>query len=304
MTHISRLKKHSSNFPPSLLDGTVIQAEFQDLLALKDPVILSSQPVVSDNSATNANANFPTEVPKLDFKLPGPGDNMTNPPGLVTKLDFKLPGHGDSPIAVPSDVTQLDFTLLGADVGTAPANDAVLKENILDLAISPTELKRRERKEKARKLKLERVAQSLPSARSRRRHLLKDQKVFDSHENLAPVVDPIETLSPHLQKIFRSMGGIPVSIRTLSDVDRPFSLNDPIDPYWRISHIIDYGIFGERRNSAEFFLVSFVGQPEASNRWLLMDQVRKLPGFTEDVDRVWFNHFSHIQGVLRKKHFN
>ncbi len=150
------------------------------------------------------------------------------------------------------------------------------------------------------KQKLERAANGLPSARSIRREKKKELSTLP----VSPpeiIGNPFASLSPALQLVFQRIGGIPVSIRTLSDVDRPFALGEPIDPLWRISHIVDYGIFGERRHSAEFFLVAFIDQPEESNRWLLMEQVRKLPGFSEEIDRVWFRHFQHIQNALRTK---
>ena len=162
--------------------------------------------------------------------------------------------------------------------------------------MSKKQLKKSIASNKQALLKATRAAENLPSVRATRRHRAAHAPEPIVNDNLPVVTD----LDPKLKDIFLPMGGVPVSIRTLSDVDRPFSLNENINPSWKISHIIDYGIFGERRKSVEFFLVAFKEQPENCNRWLLMEQIRRLPGFTEEVDRTWFKHFQQVQKALRK----
>ena len=130
------------------------------------------------------------------------------------------------------------------------------------------------------------------------------------HEHPLPATDAnidakiLSQFSPQIQAAFENIGYIPPTITTYSNIDRPFSLTDPIDPSWTISHIIDYAPHGERRKSLDFYLVAFKDQPPSSNRWTTMPQLRLLPGFHEGIDRSFFHDFQKTQAMLRsrKKH--
>jgi hypothetical protein len=138
----------------------------------------------------------------------------------------------------------------------------------------------------------------------------KKQKIMrtnSSHSNLHDTqIDPdlndtFHNMPQNICDAFSNIGFIPTSITTLSNVDRPFSLRLPIDPSWKISHIVDWATHGVRKKSLDFYLVSFINQPPESDRWMVMTDLRKLPGFTESIDRKFHSEFQKTQSKLRTK---